>query len=65
MSINIEYKCFATSNYNTFTNYILDLRIKEEKLVNQSNISGFIYNSDLGKKDSNISNKSRAKSRAG
>ena len=41
-------------------NNILDVKIKEKKLVNESNIFGFIYNSDL----ENISNKDRAKSRA-
>ena len=39
---DIESKYFATSDYNKFTNKILDANIKEKKLVNESDIAHFI-----------------------
>ena len=62
---DIEFQYFITSDYNKFMSNILDTKIKEKKLVNESNTSIFINNSDLDKKNNNTSNKSRAKSRAG
>ena len=62
---DIEFKYFITSDYNKFMSNVLDTKIKEKKLVNESNTSIFINNSDLDKKNNNTSNKSRAKSRAG
>ena len=62
---DIEFKYLITSDYNKFMSNILDTKIKEKKLVNESNTSIFINNSDLDKKNNNTSNKSRAKSRAG
>ena len=39
---DIESKYFATSDFNKFTNKILDANIKETKLANESNIANFI-----------------------
>ena len=39
---DIESKYFATSDYNKFTDKILDANIKEKKLVNESDIADFI-----------------------
>ena len=47
---DIEEKIFITSDYKKFMTNILDVKIKNEKLVTKSGISGFIYNSDLDKK---------------
>ena len=52
---------FTTSDYNKFISEIIDTKIKE--LVNKSNISRFINDSDLNKKMGNISNKSKIKCR--
>ena len=52
---------FTTSDYNKFMSEIIDTKIKE--LVNRSNISRFINDSDLNKKMGNISNKSKIKYR--
>ena len=43
-------KYFTTSHYNKFTNEILNAKLKNKKLVNKSDISEFINNSDLDKK---------------
>ena len=43
-------RCFTTFDYNKFTNNILDAKVKKNKLVNKSDISGFIKNSDLDDK---------------
>ena len=47
---DIEFKYFITSDYNKFMSNVLDTKIKEKKLVNESNTSIFINNSDLDKK---------------
>ena len=47
--IDIEAKYFSTSGNNKFTGKILDTRIKEKRLVDKSDISGFIDKSDLDK----------------
>ena len=52
---NIDKKYFTTSNYN------LDEKIQIKKLINKSDISGFINDSEADKK---ISNKRRNKNRA-
>ena len=41
---------FITSNYNKFTKEILDAKIKEKKLVDQSDICNLVRNSDLSTK---------------
>ena len=38
------------SDYNKFANEILDANIKNKKLVNKSDISEFIYNSNSDQK---------------
>ena len=43
---------------------ILHAKIKYTKLVNESDISGFMNNSDLNEKVKKISNESRIKSKA-
>ena len=44
---DVEPKCFTTSDYNKFTVEILKVKITEKELVDKSDISGFINNSDL------------------
>ena len=46
----IETKYFTASDYNKFTDEILNAKIKEKGLVDKSDTSGFIDNSDLDKK---------------
>ena len=46
---DIESKYFTTSDYNKLTSNILDTNVIK-KLVNESDISGFINNFDLDKK---------------
>ena len=43
----IEKIYFPNFDYDKFTNDIINVKIKEKKLVNKSNISGFIGNFDL------------------
>ena len=43
-------KCFTNSDYNKFTGGILNAKIKEKGLGDISDISGFMNNSELGKK---------------
>ena len=51
---------FTSFDYNKFTNNILDAKIKEN-LVNETNTSGFINNSDLVKKIATIDEKAELK----
>ena len=51
---------FTSFDYNKFTNNILDAKIKEN-LVNETNTSGFINNSDLDKKIATIDEKAELK----
>ena len=44
---NIAKKCFTTSDCNKFTSEILDTKTKEKGLVNKSNFSNLVKNSDL------------------
>ena len=44
----IEKKYFITSDYNKFTNEILDKEIKQKELVNKPNISNSDLNTKLG-----------------
>ena len=60
---DIESKYSTTSDYNKFTNKILNAKINEKILVNKLDISGLTDNSDLDKKDNKINNKSRINSR--
>ena len=59
----IKSKYFTTADQNKFANEKLDLKIKQKGIVNKSDIAGFMNNTDFDKKSSNISNKSRIKSR--
>ena len=43
----IEGKYFTTYDYNKITNNIHDAKIKNKILVNRSDISGIIHNTDL------------------
>ena len=43
----IKSKCFTIFDINRFTSNILDAKIKNKELVNKSDISGFINNTDL------------------
>ena len=64
--LDIEFKYFTTAGYQKFTSQTLDAKIKQKELVDKSVIARFINNADLDKKkkkSSNISNKSRTKSR--
>ena len=56
---DIEAKYFTTSDYNKFTNKILDKKIKE--LVEKSDILGFIDNCDLDKKIGTLAAKAELK----
>ena len=46
----MKVKYFTASNYNKFTNNILDGKMKNKNIIKKPDISGFIDNSDLGKK---------------
>ena len=63
--LDIQSNYFVTSNYNKFTNEIVNARKKEKDLVNKFDILGFL---DLQMtlipiKDSNINNKNSIKSK--
>ena len=63
--ITLKYQTFK--QYNEFTSKTLEIKIKEMKLVDKSDISGFIDNPDLDKmigNDRNITTKGQVKSRA-
>ena len=51
---------FTSFDYNKFTNNIPDAKVKEN-LVNETNTSGFINNSDLDKKIATINEKAELK----
>ena len=62
---DIESKLFTRDDYNKCTGQTLDANIKQKGLIEKSEISGFINNAGLDKKNSsNISNKIWIKSRA-
>ena len=46
----IEGKYFPTADYNKFTSDILDIKIKQKELVNKSDISNLVKDSDLNQK---------------
>ena len=50
---DIENKHCSTSDYNKFTNNILDWKVKNRKLVDESDISEFIEDIDLDKNKKN------------
>ena len=55
---DVYYEYFRTSDYNRFMNCILDVKMKS-KLVNGSNISGFVKNTDLDGKIKKINNNNK------
>ena len=57
----VECKYFTTSDYNKFTNEVIDNKIKEKELVKKSDISGFINNSELDKKIATLATKAELK----
>ena len=48
--LHIEGKYFTTSDYNKFMSDILDAKVKEKELLDKSNISNLVKNSDLNLK---------------
>ena len=58
---DIESKYFTTSDYNKFTRDILDAKIKEKRLVDKSDIAGFINNADLNNKAVTLATKAELK----
>ena len=60
----IESKYFTTSDFRKFTDHAIGAKIENKELVNKSDISGFINNSDLNKTIKKISSKSGIISRA-
>ena len=58
---DIEKRYFTTSDYNTFTNGIFDVNMKNKELVNKSDIYKFINNSDLDKKIDTFATKTELK----
>ena len=59
----IESKYFTTSDYSKFTDHAFGAKIENKELVNKSDISGFINNSDLNKKIKNKQQKRNYKQR--
>ena len=55
--LEIEKNYFTNSDYNKFTNKIFDGNIKNKELVNKSDISKFINNSNLDKKIETLATK--------
>ena len=58
---DIEEKYFTTSDYNKFTNDIVNAKIKEKDLVNESNISNLVKNSYLNAKLKTLETKAELK----
>ena len=54
-------KTFTSFDYNNFPNNILNAKIKEKKLVNKSDILGFISNSNLDNKIKILAKKAELK----
>ena len=61
--LDVKSKYVITAEYNRLKNEKLVLKIKQKKMVDKSEIAGFINNSDLNKKGSNITDKIRIKNR--
>ena len=58
---DIGTKYFTRSDYNKFTGEILNAKIKEQGLVDKSDIFGFIENSNLDKKIERLVGKAELK----
>ena len=52
---------FTTSDYNKFTSDILDSKIKQKKLLNESNISNLVKDSGLNTKLAKLATKTELK----
>ena len=61
-NIRLAKKYFTISDSNKFTIETLDAKTKNKKLVNESNISGFINSIDLNKKLYMLATKAELKS---
>ena len=62
--LEIERKYFTNCDPKKLTSDILHTKLKQKKLVNKSDISNLVKNSDLNTKTCNISKKRRIESRA-
>ena len=60
---DIENKSFTTSDYNKFTNGIIDAKVKNKELVNKSDIFKFINNSDLDKEIETLATNAESKAK--
>ena len=58
---DIEGKYFTTSDYNKFTSELIDTKIEQKELINKSDISRFINNSDLENMIKTIATKAEIK----
>ena len=58
---DIERKYFTTSDYNKFTREIIGAKIKEQGLVDKSNISNLVKNSNLNTKLAKLATKAELK----
>ena len=56
-----EKEYFTTADYNRFTSEPLDAKIKEKEIVNKSDISNLVKNSDLNTKLSTLATKAELK----
>ena len=54
---DIERKYFTTTDYNKFTSDTLDVKIKQKNLVEESDISYLVNNTDLNTKLSILATK--------
>ena len=59
---NSETKCIIRSDYNKFTWEIFSTKIKENRLVDKPDISGFLDNSDLDENIAKLATKAELKS---
>ena len=57
----IERKYFTTADYNRFTSETLDAKIKQKELVNKSDISNLMSNTDLNTKFTTLTIKAELK----
>ena len=60
---DIKGKYFTTADYNKFTSNILDTKIKKKKLVNESNVSNLVNDSDLNTKPATLATKAELKAK--
>ena len=58
---DIETEYFTISDYNKFTGEILDVKFKKKELIDNSDVSGFIENSNLEKNIATLATKAKLK----